>query len=389
MSFLPRRNPKGRGRNERIKQPLRNASNSLNCRPVHKPVGPFTKKSSKSDTENIESDTKKYYKTSWERQVIRESLKTSGLVRTKKKKATGMCTLYWTHHLPRQTIRNLHEGQRANHFPDSWCVGRKDRLIKCIEKAKRNFHHEYDEIVPKTYLLPRDYNEFKKAGGGKKKIFILKPVASSCGKGIKLLRNKNDVDKSRKCIIQRYIKFPYLIDGVKFDLRLYVLVTSFDPLRIYLYREGIVRFASKPYSPTTKATKYSYLTNFSVNKKVIPSDEPGKSHDIKWTLCRFWQYIRDVEGVEKTEACRAKIKDIIIKTLIAADPEITPALRDSTRSRKCCFELYGFDIILDKSMKPWLLEVNISPSLMVSFLSNSELKKLYSIQTLMQHICND
>ncbi len=308
--------------------------------------------------------SKKYYKTSWERIVLREALKGFGFVRSRKKKTK--CALYWTHHLPKKTVTSFNEGQRVNHFPGSWCVGRKDRLVKCIERAKRN-SKEYDGIIPKTYVLPRDYNEFVKRAGRKKQLYIMKPVASSCGKGIKLIRGKNDVDKRRQCVVQHYIKSPYLIDGVKFDLRLYVLASSFDPLRIYLYREGIVRFASKPYSPKSTATRYSYLTNFSVNKKVSPTPgENGNNKEIKWTLGRFWKYIQDVEGTEKTDACREKIKDIIVKTLIAADSEITPTLRSTTRSRNCCFELYGFDIILDDSLRPWLLEVNISPSLMVS-----------------------
>ena len=58
----------------------------------------------------------------------------------------------------------------------------------------------------------------------------------------------SEVPLNESLVISRYIDNPLLINGLKFDLRLYVLVTSFDPLKIYVYNEGLVRFASDPYN---------------------------------------------------------------------------------------------------------------------------------------------
>lgn len=69
-------------------------------------------------------------------------------------------------------------------------------------------------------------------------------------------------------MISRYIQNPLLINGHKFDLRIYVAVTSVDPLRIYVYKEGLARFASEQYSTKIdKDNKFQHLTNYSVNKK--------------------------------------------------------------------------------------------------------------------------
>ena len=62
---------------------------------------------------------------------------------------------------------------------------------------------------------------------------------------------------------------PYLINETKFDLRLYLLVTSVNPLRLYLYDDGLVRFASNKYSNESSKVQdlFTHLTNYSINKK--------------------------------------------------------------------------------------------------------------------------
>lgn len=70
--------------------------------------------------------------------------------------------------------------------------------------------------------------------------------------------------------MQQYIKKPMLIDELKFDCRLYVLVYSIDPLRIYLFQEGMARFSTEPYKAPTKknmTNMFMHLTNYSINCK--------------------------------------------------------------------------------------------------------------------------
>ena len=83
----------------------------------------------------------------------------------------------------------------------------------------------------------------------------------------------HQIKKGAACLVQRYIDNPLLIDGRKFDLRVYVLVTSFDPLRVYVFKEGLARFCSQQYSEGSSVRKnykdkLRHLTNYSLNKKV-------------------------------------------------------------------------------------------------------------------------
>ncbi len=75
----------------------------------------------------------------------------------------------------------------------------------------------------------------------------MKPVANSCGRGIKVFKKMTKLNNKKNYLVSEYIKNPHLIDGFKYDLRLYVLVSSWDPLRVYLYDEGLTRFATEKY----------------------------------------------------------------------------------------------------------------------------------------------
>jgi hypothetical protein len=76
-------------------------------------------------------------------------------------------------------------------------------------------------------------------------IWILKPPASSCGRGISLISKAagSTLPPAKKAlVVQKYMKHPLLINDYKFDLRIYAMVTSFDPLKVYLFHNGLVRF---------------------------------------------------------------------------------------------------------------------------------------------------
>ena len=83
----------------------------------------------------------------------------------------------------------------------------------------------------------------------------MKPNALSRGRGIFMTDDIQEINVDESCVVSRYVHNPLLINSHKFDLRVYVLVTSIEPLRIYVFKEGLARFATETYNTTDKNNK--------------------------------------------------------------------------------------------------------------------------------------
>jgi tubulin polyglutamylase TTLL6/13 len=154
------------------------------------------------------------------------------------------CNIYWID-TPciNDYFQTLQPWQCINHFPGMTNITRKARMCQNLELMRKRFPKEYS-FYPKTYCLLRDLHLFRKTFGPDGKadqVYIIKPDGGAQGKRIFLTRNVNDIPSNTLCVAQNYILNPLLIDGKKFDLRIYVLVTSCKPLRVYLFKDGLVR----------------------------------------------------------------------------------------------------------------------------------------------------
>uniref|UniRef100_A0A5K3EGN5 Tubulin polyglutamylase TTLL4 n=1 Tax=Mesocestoides corti TaxID=53468 RepID=A0A5K3EGN5_MESCO len=273
---------------------------------------------------------------------------------------------YFGRHMKPDVFLTIRDYQKVNHLPCSFHLGRKDRLWRNISAMQSRFGVANFDFAPLTFCMPTDVEKFKAVwdAEGDDHQWILKPPASARGLGIRLVNKWSQIPKKKPLIVQRYIHNPYLINNSKFDLRIYVFIYSVHPLIVYVHEDGLVRFASHKYtnSPRFVGNRFVHLTNYSINRQNVDyvsntSDEACKGH--KWSLRALWTFLRSRNV--KPELVWSSIKDVIAKTCIAIEPHLKTAVDTYCNSPYSAQELFGFDIFLDETLKPWILEVNVSP----------------------------
>ena len=299
--------------------------------------------------------------------LVKNLLEDNGFFQSFSNNSIDEWSIIWSScHVKLNLFSKLKKFQKINHFPRSNELTRKDLLYKNVAKLKDNFPGTKFDFMPISYLLPNEISFLKDEMSKENQLFIIKPVASSQGRGIFLTDNINDIPSGYNMIASKYILNPFLINKKKFDLRIYVFVTSIVPLKIYRYEEGLTRFASDDYNEDIN-DRCSHLTNYAVNKnnknyKKNSDPEKNDFNSNKWNLKGFKEYLE--QHNIKSKDIFKKIDDIIIKTIIACESPLQKAMEKySTSYNNNCFELFGFDILLDSFLTPWLMEVNLSPNL--------------------------
>ena len=154
-----------------------------------------------------------------------------------------------------------------------------------------------------------------------------------------------------------------------------MLVTSYQPIKAYIYDEGFGRFCNEMYSSDIAEmdNMFVHLTNVAIQKF---SDKYSGDHGGKWSTKSLRFYLEMVHGAEKANRCFEEINNMIIMSLKSVQSVII--------NDKHCFELYGFDVLLDDNCKPWMIEINASPSLSTTtkrgkILKMDVLKSIYEI----------
>lgn len=216
------------------------------------------------------------------------------------------------------------------------------------------------------WLLPRSRSQLQRqiSLDSQRQNWIVKPMARGEGRGIFVAETMDEITRmirlqgdlhGRGRMVQRLLSNPLLLGGRKFDLRLYVLVTSVSPLRAYIHRRGIVRFAAQAYDKDARrgGRVQQWLTNTAINKRF------ASSANLTRTLKALYHEL-ELSGYDASTAVQ-RMDESIASLLLGAEERL---LRASVgRQREGCYQLLGVDVIFDEGLQPYIIEVNGLPSM--------------------------
>jgi len=260
----------------------------------------------------------------------------------------------WAHDYPFKKIRDrmlkLKPGQRVNKFPGSGYITNK---VNLATSGLKN--------VPQAFQLPKEKEMFLEyAKLHPDKMFVQK---SNNHRGIQIEKIKNLKLDAEGSFVQEFIDNPLLVDGYKFDIGLYVTLTSIDPLRVYVHdTDVLLRFCPTKYHPFDSSDKDKYV----VQDDYLPS----------WQVPSFTKYMGDTAGFSFKDTLNAYIRTLgkdpekmweqIYQTIVdvykSQEEHFTRAISHYPH-KEAFFEMVRFDFVIDDKLNVYLMEANMSPNL--------------------------
>lgn len=279
----------------------------------------------------------------------------------------------WPENEPvKDVFKNLKPNQIVNYYPEACNTFRKDTMADLISKKYQENPYRFN-FSPQSWILPEQLELYKSyCGENPNGCYIAKPNDEQRGEGIFVTSQPEiDIPEDYEGVVQVYINNPSLMEGYKWDMRIYVLIDSLDPLKMYLYDEGLLRLATMKYkkaSKLTKASTFMHLTNYSLNKfndnsKYVlscESLEPEASHEtsILRSVKYFKWWLEQELAVDSAHVWK-EIGEVCAKAIEASHEKMLADWKNAGEPN-CC-QILGFDIMLDEMLKPWFIEINHNP----------------------------
>nr|XP_016931409.2 probable tubulin polyglutamylase ttll-15 [Drosophila suzukii] len=278
--------------------------------------------------------------------------------------------LLWAHDYPFLSfanLKNLGQHQMVNHLPG--CGYLTNKVDLCTTPLP---------FLPRAFRLPAERQEFLDyARSNPQALFVQKHNEH---RHIKVRAPADIAFGSNDSFVQEFVQRPFLVDGHKFDIGVYVVITSVNPLRVYIYTGDVLfRYCPVKYHPFDAENVDKYI----VGDDYLPTWEvPSlrKYYNRFGGSMRtvFEAYVRD-QGMDPAKIW-PQVEHIIRTTIAAKEKDIVNIL--SSYKTHNFFDLMRFDLFIDEDLKVFLMEANMSPNLSSAhFKPNSLLYEqvLYSV----------
>ena len=294
--------------------------------------------------------------------ALRDTCEIANMFRVKSAKSTNFIYNVWA-----DKRNDFNKYQKMFLFLRHDQISRKDNLYKNYRILHKKFPNDYN-YLPETFIFPNDKNEFYEKMKDYKlnidDLWLIKPKNEDQGRGIKLMKNINEICEN--CIVTKYISNPHLLNRRKYDLRLYVLITSINPLIIYVFDDGLVRITTEDYELDLNSLEnvFIHLTNTCLNDKSDKykiNNDPNAEYGNTWTVKTLKRHL-EKEGFDWSEIFD-KIKDFLVKQFITMEKYERIEQQKQFYYNNNLYGLFGVDVLLDNNLNPWLIECNAFPSI--------------------------
>ncbi|KAF4521880.1 hypothetical protein B566_EDAN008402 [Ephemera danica] len=261
--------------------------------------------------------------------------------------------LLWAHDYPfhawSQQLRVLRPNQKVNHFPGTGYVTTKVTLA-----TSGGLH------IPPAFRVPEDKEKLLQYSAAHPNAVFVEKNNDHRSVQLRAL-NEIDLEASRGSFLQEFVSRPLLISGHKFDIGVYTVITSVDPLRIYKYQGDVLfRFCLEAYEPFNASNTAQYV----IGEDYLPAWQVPALKvytDLGYSrLDAFDAHIRDI-GKDPRDIWR-QVDDAISAVYLKKE-KLFSDLVAKYRSRRSFFEMVRFDFIVDDELRVYLLEANMSPNL--------------------------
>jgi len=257
----------------------------------------------------------------------------------------------------------------------NYYIGKEELTMKSnMARNLRKYLKRPWDLTPMTFILrprcagkderDRLTSEHREQRDRGQRLWITKPARLNRAIGIKVLKDLNQIleyidgqEEPGEWVVQKYVERPLLLRGRKFDIRTWAVMTPTS--EVWLWKEGIVRTSSELYTRDDPANLFAHITNH-----CIQETGPNFSKFEDGNVLRYGQLQAFLDqahpGHDFREEIIPQMKDIIHTCFQATKSYLVHSCCNHTFAM-CCFQIFGFDFLVDDGFRVWLLEVNGQP----------------------------